>query len=135
MNSFYGLLSTKEIGTPSPSGKFITVPFFTGCIYAAYPTKDSENVNIIDYNICSTNKKITCLMIGWYGHLIQRKASWTYIPWKMLPCLWHQGNKIELSFLNDIWYCLAFYQTWNIIWVSWRSSDMDRTYWELWWTN
>ena len=56
ITSFYGLLSTKEIGTPSPSGQFITVPFFTGCTYAAYPAKDSKDVNIIDYNLCSTNE-------------------------------------------------------------------------------
>ena len=42
--SYYGLLSTKEIKSPELTPGKMTVPFYTGCRYAAYPARSAEEV-------------------------------------------------------------------------------------------
>ena len=42
--SYYGLLSTKEIKTPKLTNGVMTVPFFNGWRYAAFPARSSEEV-------------------------------------------------------------------------------------------
>ena len=42
--SFYGLLSTVEIKTPKATIGVMTVPFYNGWRYAAFPARNSEEV-------------------------------------------------------------------------------------------
>ena len=44
VTSYYGLLSTKEIKTPVLSGGTISLPFYPGFRYAAYPASKKEEV-------------------------------------------------------------------------------------------
>ena len=42
--SYYGLLSTMEIKTPKLTHRVMTVPFYTGYRYAAFPARNSDEV-------------------------------------------------------------------------------------------
>ena len=42
--SYYGLLSTMDIKTPKLTHGVMTVPFYTGFRYAAFPARNSEEV-------------------------------------------------------------------------------------------
>ena len=46
--SYYGLLSTKDIKSPKLIPGKMTVPFYTGCRYAAFPARNAEEVFLID---------------------------------------------------------------------------------------
>ena len=47
MTSYYGLLSTKEIELPKLTHGKMTVPFYTGCRYAAFSARNVEEVILI----------------------------------------------------------------------------------------
>ena len=44
--SYYGLISTESIVSPLPSGEWMTVYFYPGFRYVAFPARSSEDVRM-----------------------------------------------------------------------------------------
>ena len=76
MTSYYGLLSTKEIKSPKLTPAKVTVPFYTGCRYAAYPARNADEVILIHILVLSSLKIIS--QAGTYSFFSERPVMLIY---------------------------------------------------------
>ena len=76
MTSYYGLLSTKEIKSPKLTPAKVTVPFYTGCRYAAYPARNVDEVILIHILVLSSLKIIS--QAGTYSFFSERPVMLIY---------------------------------------------------------
>ena len=76
VNSYYGLLSTKEIKLPKLTHGKMDVPFFSGFRYAAYPAMKSEEVNNDQFLDIILNQNLK--QAGTYALFSERPAMLIY---------------------------------------------------------
>ena len=76
VSSNYGLLSTEAVYSPVDTGSKVTVPFYPGCLYAAYKGEKDQTVrnSYIDHTIYLITYK------GSDSQLLLVKAILTSVP-------------------------------------------------------
>ena len=73
--SCYGLISMSPVSAPVATGRMLTMPYYAGYRYVAFPARTSEEVCILDFNL-RTN--LIILKVGRVNLYEERPASLVY---------------------------------------------------------
>ena len=115
ITSCYGLLSTEMIANPVPTGSRVTLPYYSGCRYAAIPARSIQEVNtplnslMTLINIINKTERNCDILPG--------ETRFSCVPREGSSCLWLQGIKI-LFLLNNNNFLPGLQVQWIILWYT-----------------
>ena len=115
ITSCYGLLSTEMIVKPVPTGSKVTLPYYSGCRYAAIPARSDQEVYSPLYSLMtlmniSIKTERNC-------DILPGEAWVSCVPWEGSSCLWLQGMKILLV-LDNYNFLSGLQVQWIILWYT-----------------
>ena len=117
--SYYGLLSTTAIPALVPTGETVSLPFYSGCRYAAIPARSSQEVVVFKEDWWTNNHYINPSGKNCYTPVSWKTWS-ACVPFTQFSYCWSEGTVLSDSCATDF-NCLVW--VWYIIWGSWWDSE------------